>query len=88
MLPVQFRSEKYCKPLESSRATGKKEIHSYTLFCIMRKPGYPPNPLRVIGELQFLTFVPRSVKAIAMLFFAISKFGDTAKHLFNANKQA
>lgn len=27
------------------------------------------------------TFVPKSVKAIAMLFFAISKFGETARHL-------
>lgn len=27
------------------------------------------------------TFVPKSVKAIAILFLAISKFGETAKHL-------
>ena len=32
------------------------------------------------------TFVPKSVKAIAILFFAISKFGDTVKHL-NHKKQ-
>lgn len=28
-----------------------------------------------------ITFVPKSVRAIAILFFAISKFGDTARHL-------
>lgn len=33
-----------------------------------------------------ITFVPKSVKAIAMLFFAISKFGDTAKHLNSRRK--
>lgn len=27
------------------------------------------------------TFVPKSVKAIAILFLAISKLGDIAKHL-------
>lgn len=27
------------------------------------------------------TFVPKSVRAIAILFFAISKFGETARHL-------
>lgn len=37
-------------------------------------------------ELKHLTLVPRSVNAIAMLFLAISKFGETAKHLSNTEK--
>lgn len=36
-------------------------------------------------NVQVITFVPKSVKAIAILFFAISKFGDTARHLLQRN---
>lgn len=34
------------------------------------------------------TFVPKSVKAIAILFFAISKFGETARHLARTRNQS
>jgi len=34
------------------------------------------------------TFVPKSVRAIAILFFAISKFGETARHLPQQGNEA
>lgn len=39
-----------------------------------------------LKEKQY-TFVPKSVKAIAILFLAISKFGDIARHLSNFKVQ-
>lgn len=71
------------KPIYSQKNwTNSRSFITTKIFSLLQfQNQVNEDDLIATRKLRCLTFVPKSVKAIAMLFFAISKFGDTAKHL-------